>query len=166
MADSADNSDTSSSVTNSSGDHSNLSPADAITRILKSSKTIAVVGLSNKRMRPSYGVAEYLKSVGYQIIPVNPNETEVLGEKSYLRLQDVPTPVDIVDIFRRSEFVPEIADAAIEMGARCIWMQEGVIHAEAADRARRAGIFVVMNSCILKEHMRRARELQQRSRLL
>jgi predicted CoA-binding protein len=138
-----------------------LSESDAIAQILKSSKTIAVVGLSNKRMRPSYGVAQYLQSAGYRIVPVNPNETEVLDEKCYARLQDVPVPVDIVDIFRRSEFVPEIVDAAIEIGARCIWMQEGVIHAEAAERARRAGIFVVMNLCILKEHIKRARELQQ-----
>jgi uncharacterized protein len=138
--------------------------SDAVTQILKSSKTIAVVGLSNRHMRPSYGVAQYLKSVGYQIIPVNPNETEVLGEKSYARLQDVPVPVDLVDIFRRSEFVPEIADAAIQIGARCIWMQEGVVHAEAAERARRAGLFVVMGKCIFKEHSRRARELQQRTK--
>jgi uncharacterized protein len=138
-----------------------VSDSDAITQILKSSKTIAVVGLSNKRMRPSYGVAQYLQSAGYRIVPVNPNETEVFGEKCYARLQDVPVPVDIVDIFRRSEFVPEIVDAAIEIGATCIWMQEGVIHLEAAERARRAGIFVVINLCILKEHIKRARELQQ-----
>jgi uncharacterized protein len=138
-----------------------VSESAAITQILKSSKTIAVVGLSNKRMRPSYGVAQYLQSAGYRIVPVNPNETEVFGEKCYARLRDVPVPVDIVDIFRRSEFVPEIVDAAIEIGARCIWMQEGVIHPEAAERARRAGIFVVMNLCILKEHIKRARELQQ-----
>jgi predicted CoA-binding protein len=141
-----------------------VSESDAIAEILQSSKTIAVVGLSNRRMRASYGVAQYLQSVGYRIIPVNPNEREVLGEKSYARLQDVPGPVDIVDIFRRSEFVSEIVDAAIQVGARCVWMQEGVIHAEAAERARRAGLFVMMNSCILKEHIRRARELQQRTK--
>jgi uncharacterized protein len=138
-----------------------ISESDAITQILKSGKTIAVVGLSNKRMRPSYGVAQYLQSAGYRIIPVNPNETEVLGEKSYSRLQDVPVPIDIVDVFRRSEFVPEIVEAAIQIGARCIWMQEGVMHAEAAERARCAGIFVVMNLCILKERVRRAREIRQ-----
>jgi uncharacterized protein len=138
-----------------------MSESDAITQILRSSKTIAVVGLSNKHIRPSYGVAQYLQSAGYRIVPVNPNETEVLGEKCYARLQDAPVPVDIVDVFRRSEFVPEIADAAIEIGARCIWMQEGVVHPEAADRARRAGILVVMNLCILKEHVRRAREMRQ-----
>src|ERR1700679_2957287 len=108
---------------------SGISEFDAITQILKSSRIIAVVGLSNRRMRASYGVAQYLQSVGYRIIPVNPNEREVLGEKSYARLQEVPGPVDIVDIFRRSEFVPEIVDAAIRIRARCVWMQEGVIHA-------------------------------------
>ena len=141
-----------------------VSESDAITEILQSSKTIAVVGLSNRRMRASYGVAQYLQSVGYRIIPVNPNETEVLGEKSYAHLKDIPGLIDIVDIFRRSEFVPEVVDAAIQIGARCVWMQEGVIHAEAAERARRAGLFVMVNSCILKEHVRRARELQQRTK--
>jgi len=138
-----------------------LSESDAITQILKSSKTIAVVGLSSQGMRPSYGVAQYLQSAGYRIIPVNPNETEVLGEKSYARLQDVPVPVDIVDIFRRPQFVPEIVGAAIQIGARCVWMQEGVVHMEAAERAKRAGIFVVMDKCTLKEHAKRMRELQR-----
>jgi predicted CoA-binding protein len=128
---------------------------DAITQILAASKTIAVVGLSANRMRPSYGVAEYLKSAGYRIIPVNPNQEDVLGEKSYARLEDVPGRVDIVDIFRRPEFVPEIVDSAIRIGARGIWMQEGVVHAEAAEKARSAGLFVIMDSCILKEHARR-----------
>ena len=144
--------------------HPSVSESDAITEILQSSKTIAVVGLSNRRMRASFGVAQYLQSVGYRIIPVNPNETEVLGEKSYSHLRNVPEPVDIVDIFRRSEFVPEVVDAAIQIGARCVWMQEGVIHVEAAERARRAGLFVMVNSCILKEHVRRACELQQRTK--
>jgi uncharacterized protein len=138
-----------------------LSESDAITQILKSGKTIAVVGLSSQRMRPSYGVAQYLQSAGYRLIPVNPNESEVLGEKSYARLQDVPVPVDIVDIFRRSLFVPEVVDAAIQIGARCVWMQEGVVHVEAAERAKRAGIFVVMDKCTLKEHAKRMRELQR-----
>jgi uncharacterized protein len=160
MSDSADKSNRSVNAA-ANRNLCSLSESDAIAQILKSSKTIAVVGLSNKRMRPSYGVAQYLQSAGYRIVPVNPNETEVFGEKCYARLQDVPVPVDIVDIFRRSEFVPEIVDAAVAIGARCIWMQEGVIHAEAAERARRAGIFVVMNLCILKEHIRRAREVQQ-----
>jgi len=132
-------------------------PNDPVTEILKTSRTIAVVGLSCRKFHPSYGVADYLKSVGYRIIPVNPLEKEVLGEKSYARLEDIPEKVDIVDVFRRSEFVPEIIDAAIRIHARAIWMQEGVIHHEAAERARRAGLFVQMNSCILKEHVRRLR---------
>jgi uncharacterized protein len=131
--------------------------SDAVTRILTTSKTIAVVGLSANRMRPSYGVAEYLKSAGYRIIPVNPNQEDVLGEKSYARLEDVPGRIDIVDIFRRPEFVPEIVDSAIRIGARGIWMQEGVVHAEAAEKARSAGLFVIMDSCILKEHAKRRR---------
>ncbi len=130
---------------------------DPITEILKSSKTIAVVGLSNRKFRPSYGVAEYLQKAGYRIIPVNPQESEVLGEKSYARLENVPEKIDIVDIFRRSEFVPEIVDAAIRIGARAVWMQEGVIHDEAAEAARKAGLVVVMDHCMLKEHARRFR---------
>jgi hypothetical protein len=130
---------------------------DPVTEILKTSRTIAVVGLSSRRFRPSYGVAEYLKSAGYRIIAVNPNETEVFGEKSYAHLEDIPERVDIVDIFRRSEFVPEIVESAIRIGARGAWMQEGVIHPEAAECARRAGVFVIMNSCILKEHIKRFR---------
>jgi uncharacterized protein len=132
-------------------------PNDPVTEILKTSRTIAVVGLSNRKFRPSYGVADYLKSVAYRIIPVNPLETEVLGERCYARLEDIPEKVDIVDIFRRSEFVPDIVDSAIRIGARAVWMQEGVIHHEAAERARRAGLFAQMNSCILKEHVRRLR---------
>ncbi|HVY94577.1 MAG TPA: CoA-binding protein [Bryobacteraceae bacterium] len=120
--------------------------------LLRNSKTIAVVGLSGNRRRPSYGVSEYMQSVGYRIIPVNPMETEVLGEKAYASLDDVPEPVDIVDIFRRSEYVPDIVDAAIRIGAKCVWMQEGVMHEEAAAKARAAGLEVVMNRCILKEH--------------
>lgn len=131
--------------------------ADPIAEILKSSKTIAVVGLSNRKFRPSYGVAEYLKSAGYRIIPVNPNESEVLGEKCYARLEDIPEKVDIVDIFRRSEFVPEIVDSAIRIGARAVWMQEGVVNPEAAEKARRAGLFVAMDLCVLKEHAKRFR---------
>jgi predicted CoA-binding protein len=130
---------------------------DPITELLKSSKTIAVVGLSNRKFRPSYGVAEYLQKAGYRIIPVNPQETEILGEKSYARLEDIPEKVDIVDIFRRSEFVPEIVAAAIRVGARAVWMQEGVINPEAAETARQAGLVVVMDHCMLKEHARRFR---------
>jgi predicted CoA-binding protein len=130
---------------------------DPASEILKSAKVIAVVGLSSRRQRPSYGVAEYLQSAGYKIIPVNPVETEVLGEKSYARLEDIPEHVDIVDVFRRSEFLPEIVESAIAIGARGIWMQEGVIHPQAAERARSAGLFVIMNACILKEHIKRFR---------
>jgi uncharacterized protein len=120
--------------------------------LLRSAKTIAVVGLSNRRSRPSYGVSEYMQSSGYRIIPVNPNETEVLGEKSWASLEEVPEHVDIVDIFRRPECVPEIVDAAIRIGARGVWMQEGVVNDEAAGKARAAGLEVVMDRCILKEH--------------
>lgn len=125
-----------------------------IRELLERSHTIAVVGLSHKRQRPSYGVAEYLQRVGYRIIPVNPNEAEVLGEKSYDGLTGIPEKVDIVDVFRRSEFVPEIVEDAIKIGAQAVWLQEGVIHEEAAARARDAGLFVVMDRCILKEHWR------------
>jgi uncharacterized protein len=127
-----------------------------IFEILRSAHTIAVVGLSGKRFRPSHGVAEYMQRAGYRIIPVNPLETEVLGEKSYPNLDAVPEPVDIVDIFRRSEHVPEIVEAAIRKGAKVVWMQEGVIHEEAARRAEAAGLAVVMDRCILKDHRRLA----------
>jgi predicted CoA-binding protein len=126
------------------------------TEILHNSRTIAVVGLSGKRYRPSYGVAEYMKRAGYRIIPVNPNETEVLGERCYPDLESIPEPVDIVDIFRRSEFVPEIVEAAIRIGAKMIWMQEDVFHEAAARRAQEAGLAVVMDRCILKDHRRLA----------
>lgn len=134
-----------------------ISAGDPASELLKGSRTIAVVGLSSRRHRPSYGVAEYLQSVGYRVIPVNPRETEVLGEKSYARLEDIPEHVDIVDVFRRSEFVPDIVESAIRIGARGVWMQEGVMHPEAAERARRAGLVVMMNTCILKEHIKRFR---------
>ena len=127
-----------------------------IAEILRVCRTIAVVGLSAKRYRPSYGVAEYMQRAGYRIIPVNPHETEVLGEKCYPDVESVPEPIDIVDIFRRSEFVPEIVEAAIRKGAKAIWMQEGVIHEEAARRAKEAGLEVVMDRCILKDHRRLA----------
>jgi predicted CoA-binding protein len=135
-------------------------PNDPIAEILRTTHTIAVVGLSSKTFRPSYGVAEYLQSVGYRIIPVNPEETEVLGERSYARLEDISEPVDLVDIFRRSEFVPEIVESAIRIGAKAVWMQEGVVHEEAAERARQAGLAVVMDLCILKEHIKRNRPAQ------
>jgi predicted CoA-binding protein len=126
----------------------------SIPELLRNSHTIAVVGLSSKRFRPSYGVTEYMQHAGYHIIPVNPNEQKVLGENCYATLDDVPEPVDIVDIFRRPEFVPEIVEAAIRKGAKAIWMQEGVIHEDAAARAREAGLEVIMDRCILKEHRR------------
>jgi uncharacterized protein len=130
-------------------------PSDAeIANLLRTARTIAVVGLSSKKWRASYGVSEYLQSVGYRIIPVNPKESEVLGEKGYARLEDVPEKPDIVDVFRRSEAVPEVVDAAIRAGARAVWMQEGVVHEEAAARARAAGLLVVMDLCILREHHR------------
>jgi predicted CoA-binding protein len=125
-----------------------------IPELLRASRTIAVVGLSSRRFRPSYGVAEYMLRAGYRIIPVNPFETSVLGEKSYADLDSVPEPVDIVNIFRRSEFVPDIVEAAIRIHARAVWMQEGVVHERAAERARAAGLLVVMDRCILKEHRR------------
>lgn len=127
-----------------------------ISELLKSSRTIAVVGLSGKRFRPSYGVADYMLRNGYRIIPVNPFEETVLGEKCYPDLDSITERVDIVDIFRRSEFVPEIVEAAIKIGARAVWMQEGVVHEEAAERARAAGLEVVMDRCILKDHRRMA----------
>jgi uncharacterized protein len=127
-----------------------------ISEILHSCRVIAVVGLSAKRFRPSYGVAEYLQRAGYKIIPVNPMETEVLGERAYPDLDSIPGPVDMVDIFRRSEFVPEIVEAAIRKGAKAVWMQEGVIHEAAAERAEAAGLSVVMDRCILKDHRRLA----------
>ncbi len=127
-----------------------------ISEILRAGRTIAVVGLSAKRYRPSYGVAEYMQRAGYRIIPVNPHETEVLGEKCYPDVESVPEPIDIVDIFRRPEYVPEIVEAAIRKGAKVVWMQEGVVHEEAARRARDAGLEVVMDRCILKDHRRLA----------
>ena len=125
--------------------------------ILRSVKTIAVVGLSSKRMRPSYGVSEYMQRAGYRIIPVNPAETEVLGEKAYPDLDSIPVPVDLVNIFRRSELVPPVVDAAIRIGAKAIWMQEDVVHEEAAEKARAAGLMVVMDRCVLKEHRKMVR---------
>jgi uncharacterized protein len=125
-----------------------------IAELLRTARVIAVVGLSSKKWRASYGVSEFLQSVGYKIIPVNPKEKEVLGEKVYARLEDIPETPDIVDIFRRSEAVPEIVDSAIRMGAKAVWMQEGVVNEEAAARARAAGLLVVMDLCILREHHR------------
>ena len=125
---------------------------DPIKTILETCKTLAVVGLSSWPSRPSHGVSAYMQSHGYRIIPVNPNEDSVLGEKSYPALDDVPVSVDAVVIFRRPEFVPEVVEGAIRKGAKVVWMQEGVQHEEAARRAREAGLEVVQNRCILKEH--------------
>ena len=122
--------------------------------ILRKYKTIAVVGLSNNPMRPSYGVSEYMQHRGYRIIPVNPGHAQILGEKSYRTLEDIPEPVEIVNIFRRSEMIPPIVDSAIAIGAKVVWMQEGIEHEGAAEKARAAGLDVVMDTCILKEHRR------------
>lgn len=123
----------------------------SIAELLSSAKTIAVVGLSSNPYRASFGVSQYLQASGYRVIPVNPNESEVLGEKCYARLEDISEKIDIVDIFRRSELVSEIVDAAIRIGARAVWMQEGVEDESSAERARNAGLFVVMDLCIAKE---------------
>jgi predicted CoA-binding protein len=130
---------------------------DPIAELLRRAKTIAVVGLSDDPLRPSHGVAAYMQSQGYRVIPVNPQITSCLGEKAYASLLDVPEKIDIVDIFRRPEFVEEIVDQAIQLKVPAIWMQEDVIHENAAEKARRAGMFVVMDSCILKEHRARFR---------
>lgn len=133
------------------------SATDEIGELLKQSKTIAVVGLSDSPLRPSYGVSAYMQSHGYHIIPVNPAIKGALGEKAVPTLADVQEKIDIVDVFRRSEFVPEIVDEAIRLKVPAIWLQEGVIHEEAAEKARKAGMLVVMDKCILKEHRARAR---------
>jgi len=122
-----------------------------IAEMLRSAKTIAVVGLSSKPGRPSLGVSRFLKHQGFRVIPVNPNETEVLGEQAYPSLVSVPDPIDIVDIFRRPARVPEAVEDAVRKGTRCIWMQEGIVNDQAARRAEAAGIPVVMDRCILKE---------------
>ncbi len=128
---------------------------DQITQLLKCAKTIAVVGLSSSPLRPSHGVAAYMQLQGYRIIPVNPEIHGALGERAYRSLLEVPEKIDIVNIFRRPEFVPEVVEQAIQLGVPAIWMQEGVMHQEAAAKARRAGIFVVMDLCILQEHRAR-----------
>ncbi|MGA3053131.1 MAG: CoA-binding protein [Candidatus Korobacteraceae bacterium] len=129
--------------------------AGHITKLLKSAKVIAVVGLTNTPIRPSYGVSHYMQSQGYRIIPVNPNITEWEGEKAYSSLLEVPQKIDIVNVFRRPDAVPEVVEQAIQIKAPAIWMQEGVVHDKAAEKARQAGIFVVMDKCILKEHIKR-----------
>jgi len=130
---------------------------DEISKLLKDARTIAVVGLSNSPLRPSHGVSAYMQSQGYRIIPVNPQIKGALGEKAVAKLSDINEKIDIVDVFRRSEFVPEIVDEVIRLKLPALWLQEGVIHEEAAAKARKAGIFVVMDRCILKEHRKRFR---------
>jgi predicted CoA-binding protein len=130
---------------------------DEIGELLRQAKTIAVVGLSSSPLRPSHGVAAYMQMQGYRILPVNPTIHGALDEKAYASLLEVPEKIDIVDIFRRSEFVPEVVEQAIKLKVPAIWMQEGVIHEKAAEKARKAGIFVIMDRCILKEHRARFR---------
>lgn len=132
-----------------------LPRTDPITDLLRRARTIAVVGLSNNPLRPSHGVAAYLQSQGYRIIPVNPRIDESLGEKSYASLREVPEKIDIVNVFRRPDAVEEIVDQVIELKVPMIWMQETVVHERAAEKARQAGILVVMDQCILKEHRAR-----------
>jgi predicted CoA-binding protein len=131
-----------------------------IAQLLSTARTIAVVGLSGDSDRPSFGVAQYLQSKGYRILPVNPTIDSVLGEKSYASLSEIPEnvniKVDIVDVFRRPEFVPALAEEAIKIGARCLWLQLGVVHEEAARRARDAGLLVVMDRCLAVERLRLA----------
>jgi predicted CoA-binding protein len=128
---------------------------DPVTQLLGKSKTIAVVGLSSNPMRPSHEVASYLQRAGYQIIPVNPNESEVLGQKSYARLEDIPVPIDIVDVFRRPDRIPGVADSAIAIGAKCLWLQQGLTHALAAAKAQAAGLLVIQDACLFIEHKKR-----------
>jgi predicted CoA-binding protein len=128
---------------------------DEIGELLKRTKTIAVVGLSDSPLRPSYGVSAYMQSHGYRIIPVNPSIKGALGEKAVASLAEIEEKIDMVDVFRRPEYVPELVDEAIRLKVPAIWLQEDVIHEEAAEKAREAGIFVVMDKCVLKEHRRR-----------
>ena len=132
-----------------------MSQTDDIGELLKHARSIAVVGLSDSPMRTSYGVSKYMQSQGYKIIPVNPQINTSLGEKAYASLSDVPETIDLVNVFRRSEHVPEVVEEAIRLKLRAIWLQEGVIHEAAAKKARKAGIFVVMDRCIYKEHVAR-----------
>jgi uncharacterized protein len=131
--------------------------SDPIGDLLKNAKTIAVVGLSDNPLRVSHGVSDYMQNHGYRIIPVNPRIAASLGEKSYPSLADIHERIDIVNIFRRPEFVEAVVDEAIRLRLPAIWMQEDVIHEKAAEKARQAGIFVVMDRCILKEHRARLR---------
>jgi predicted CoA-binding protein len=132
-----------------------INDPETIKRILDECRTIAVVGLSSTPTRPSHGVAGYMQRAGYRVIPVNPNEREVLGEKAYASLAEVPEGIDLIDVFRRSEEAGAVVDEAIAIGAKAVWLQEGVIDDAAAQRALDAGLLVVMDRCWLKEHARR-----------
>ena len=123
-----------------------------IEAILRDAKTIAVVGLSGDPEKPSYGIAQALQHYGYRVIPVNPREVEVLGEKSYASLGEIPVPVDIVNVFRRADQTPPIAAEAVAIGAKCLWLQSGIVSEEAAAIAREGGLLVVMDLCIMVEH--------------
>lgn len=125
-----------------------------IKKVLTQSKTVAIVGLSAKPEQDSYKVAAYLADHGYEVLPVNPGASEIMGRKSYASVRDLPVPPDVVDIFRRAEFAPEIVEDAIAIGAKAVWMQLGVVHASAATRAREAGLMVVMDRCMKREHQR------------
>jgi predicted CoA-binding protein len=129
---------------------------DVADKILESARTIAVVGLSPDPRRPSHGVARYLQRAGYRVIPVNPNIDEVLGERAYPSLEAVPEPIDVVDVFRRSDFVGPIVDEAIAIRAAAVWLQDGVVDEAAAERARSAGLDVVMDDCMMRRHAQRA----------
>ena len=130
-----------------------INPSDAeLKQLLANASTIAVVGASSKPDRSSYGIMQKLQSVGYHVIPVNPNETEVLGERAYASLSEIPVPVDVVDVFRRSEYTPAIADEAVQIGAKALWLQMGVENEDAARRAKAGGLTVVMDSCIGTTH--------------
>ncbi len=134
-----------------------INSSETIKKILNDCKTIAVVGLSSDPYRPSYGVASYMRGRGYKVIPVNPNETEVLGEKAYPTLTDVPDKIDLVDVFRRSSEAGAAVDEAIALGVKAVWLQDGVIDHAAAQRAHAAGLLVVMDNCWLREHARNSR---------
>jgi predicted CoA-binding protein len=130
-----------------------INPSDAeLKQLMTDASTIAVVGASSKPDRSSYGIMRKLQSVGYHVIPVNPNETEVLGERAYASLSDIPVPVDIVDVFRRSEYTPPIADEAVKIGAKALWLQMGIENEDAARRAKAGGLTVVMDSCLGTMH--------------
>jgi len=131
-----------------------INDSQIIKRIIDECRVIAVVGLSSNPMRASHGVAGYMKRQGYRVIPVNPNETEVHGERAYMTLSDVPEKIELVDVFRRSEEAGAVVDEAIKIGARAVWLQEGVIDEDAAKRALDAGLMVVMNRCWLKDHVK------------